>query len=542
MFGKVNPNKAMASIALATMLASAISMLMPLCALADYAEILGGSTLRNPLVPGASYTNAWQGANQGQPPPVGDGSIPAPEIRGDMGGPIPPPSGMADPTKGNFFPERVGPGTTPPWMYVPNAGRRQTQNGQEQGVFENGQEQNGTFSGPGGKNGGTDWMNNGGPRNNADGFGPGGKNGGSDWGPGGKNGGSEWGAGGKNGGSEWSGGGKNGGSAWGPGGKNGGTGIVNNGGAAGGAAGMMGGGRSGGTGTTNNGGSNGGVGTVNNGGNPGGVGTVNNGGNAGGTGVVNNGGPGANAQGMADRMFNHQVQPNRYDYNGPLPTVRAFARYLVILGVVASTVFMGMAAWSMVMGSQYGGARVMGSAVGLCMLLAGYTIYKIVMMNTMHANSTGWESHYRNGQAQPMNGKAFNANANGGGPFGGAQNPNGGGGNNGGGNNGGGGFVNPFTANGANGGGNSPNALSNANPFNQNPFTGGGNINGPLINGANAVGNNAGGNNGGGNFGGGGNNGGGANNGGGFTNPFGGGGNQGGFPGGFPQAPLGNGG
>ncbi|HEY9678116.1 MAG TPA: hypothetical protein V6C76_08900 [Drouetiella sp.] len=76
-----------------------------------------------------------------------------------------------------------------------------------------------------------------------------------------------------------------------------------------------------------------------------------------------------------------------YDFQGPLPTVRTFSRYLVILGVVCATVFMALAAYSMVLGHPYGGARVLGTAAGLMLLLMGYTIWKIVQMNTFKAMS-----------------------------------------------------------------------------------------------------------------------------------------------------------
>jgi hypothetical protein len=76
-----------------------------------------------------------------------------------------------------------------------------------------------------------------------------------------------------------------------------------------------------------------------------------------------------------------------YAFDGTLPTVQTFCRYLVILGVVAGTVFMALAAWAMVQGNPYGGARAMGSAAGVFMLLASYTIWKIVQMNTFGANS-----------------------------------------------------------------------------------------------------------------------------------------------------------
>lgn len=84
-----------------------------------------------------------------------------------------------------------------------------------------------------------------------------------------------------------------------------------------------------------------------------------------------------------------------YRFDGTLPTVATFCRYLVILGVCMATVYMAMAAWSMVMGNPYGGARVIGAATGLLFLLGGYTIYKIVMMNMFHGNSLD--------QARPAN-------------------------------------------------------------------------------------------------------------------------------------------
>jgi hypothetical protein len=76
-----------------------------------------------------------------------------------------------------------------------------------------------------------------------------------------------------------------------------------------------------------------------------------------------------------------------YDFQGPLPTVRTFSRYLVILGVVCATVFMALAAYSVVLGHPYGGARVIGTAAGFMLLLMGYTIWKIVQMNTFKAMS-----------------------------------------------------------------------------------------------------------------------------------------------------------
>lgn len=77
-------------------------------------------------------------------------------------------------------------------------------------------------------------------------------------------------------------------------------------------------------------------------------------------------------------------EANRYVYQGPLPTVATFGRYLVIMGVASATIFMALASYSIVSGNQYGGARVIGAASGLILLLMAYTIWKLVQMNTFN--------------------------------------------------------------------------------------------------------------------------------------------------------------
>ncbi len=103
--------------------------------------------------------------------------------------------------------------------------------------------------------------------------------------------------------------------------------------------------------------------------------------NSGGRKVINSDSPG-NGYPKPDRNSLYGYTPDH-----PLPTVWTFSRYLVILGVVVATIFMSMAAYSMVMGNPYGGSRVFGAAAGMMMLLSAYTIYKIVQMNTYNANS-----------------------------------------------------------------------------------------------------------------------------------------------------------
>ncbi|MBX9686340.1 MAG: hypothetical protein K2X27_06530 [Candidatus Obscuribacterales bacterium] len=134
---------------------------------------------------------------------------------------------------------------------------------------------------------------------------------------------------------------------------------------------------------------------------------TNNGGSTqGAVGKYNAGGPRSNAEQMQDTQFAHGKQGNNYDFQGPLPTVRTFSRYLVILGVVFACVFVAMAGISVVMGNRNGPDRVIGAVAGLLLLLGGYTIWKIVQMNTFHANTTGVFANVRGEQPQrQQNGK-----------------------------------------------------------------------------------------------------------------------------------------
>ena len=77
-----------------------------------------------------------------------------------------------------------------------------------------------------------------------------------------------------------------------------------------------------------------------------------------------------------------------YQYDGTLPTVITFGRFLVILGVVFATVWMALASFGMVLGLPYAGSRVVGTAAGLMCLLCAFTIWKIVRMNTFNDNTT----------------------------------------------------------------------------------------------------------------------------------------------------------
>ncbi len=76
------------------------------------------------------------------------------------------------------------------------------------------------------------------------------------------------------------------------------------------------------------------------------------------------------------------LEQSIYDFQGPLPTVRRLSRLFVLVGVVAATIFLAFAAYSVVLGHREGGAKVVGAAAGLLVLLAAYTIWKIVIVNS----------------------------------------------------------------------------------------------------------------------------------------------------------------
>jgi hypothetical protein len=52
-----------------------------------------------------------------------------------------------------------------------------------------------------------------------------------------------------------------------------------------------------------------------------------------------------------------------------------------------ATIWMAMASYGMILGMPYAGSRVLGTAMGLMMLLSAFTIWKIVQMNTFNGNT-----------------------------------------------------------------------------------------------------------------------------------------------------------
>jgi len=105
-------------------------------------------------------------------------------------------------------------------------------------------------------------------------------------------------------------------------------------------------------------------------------------------------------------QFASWQRPNEQElfiYAG-MPFIRTMCRYLVILGVVFATVKIALASYAVAMGHPYAGTRVIAAASGLLLLLAAYTIWKIVTLNTMHLNSTGFTNNPR-----PQNGAGTTA-------------------------------------------------------------------------------------------------------------------------------------
>lgn len=77
-----------------------------------------------------------------------------------------------------------------------------------------------------------------------------------------------------------------------------------------------------------------------------------------------------------------------YIYKGPIPAAKTLARMVVIIGLVAATIYVAFAAFSITTGQAHGGNRVIAAAAGLVLLLMGYTIYRIMMINAVLKNGT----------------------------------------------------------------------------------------------------------------------------------------------------------
>lgn len=406
---------------LGILLSSAAAFLAPIAVFADFAECLDGpsqpTTLRNPLVQGAPYTQPGQMAYGGNLPPVGHGSMAPGVVPGDMNGPARTPSGYHDQSHGSFFPAGGSQGGKLPYGYIQGAGRYPTQNGYQQGMYDYGQ---GASYGQGTYEGGA--TNNGMPTYEG-GYGNGGRPM-QDWGQGvqgqqtydhGSGNGGQWtienggGAQGSvlresgrgNGGAQRmeNGGGGYGARSYESGSGNGGTGYYSGKGRKGGEVLYENGKGNGAPMQYEGGAGNGGTVTTDQGQPSSGTRLTNNGGTLQGSRpVVNNGGARSGAEGTQDTGFQAQKKDNKYEFQGPLPTVRTFSRYLVILGVVVATVFVAMASIGVVMGQRGGVDRVIGAVGGLLLLLASYTIWKIVQMNTFDFNSTTYQNMTR-GQA-----------------------------------------------------------------------------------------------------------------------------------------------
>ena len=79
--------------------------------------------------------------------------------------------------------------------------------------------------------------------------------------------------------------------------------------------------------------------------------------------------------------------PPKQPLPGPLPIIRYFGRWIVLAGVVIATINMIMAAWTVTAGHEKAGQRVIATAAGLMLLLMGYSIWKVVIINAFNALS-----------------------------------------------------------------------------------------------------------------------------------------------------------
>jgi hypothetical protein len=99
---------------------------------------------------------------------------------------------------------------------------------------------------------------------------------------------------------------------------------------------------------------------------------------------------------------------HKHELIEPCPTTLKFARWGVLLGVIFATIFMAFSAYSVVLGHKGGGHRVAGTAAGLMLLLMGYTIYKIVMINAFRFP---YEQNWDQIEMQPANNIGVNNRA-----------------------------------------------------------------------------------------------------------------------------------
>lgn len=401
---------------------SAVAILSPFAVLAD--DCLNGpsqpTTLRNPYISGMPRTNPNQIAyGPGLTP--GSGSCAPGVVPGDMNGPARVTSGYSDSSHGSFFPATGSQGAKYPAGYVPGAGRYPTQNGYQQGMYEAGrgasygswtQDYGASNSGMGTYEGG---YGNSGQRAYDWGQGVSGQQS-YEYGSG--NGGQgtyDYGAG-ASGQSTYEGGygnmgqrrNDNGGGLGGIGTRsyesgsgNGGTWYYSGKSMSGGEKVYENGQGNSGTKQWDGGAGNGGTRTNDNGTEATGPRLNDNGGTRqNSTPIANEGGARSDAQGKQDTLFRHGKVDNKYDFQGPLPTVRTFSRYLVILGVVVATIFVAMASIGVVMGNRGATERVIGAVGGLLLLLAAYTIWKVVQMNTFDFNSTEVNRQHRGQQPE----------------------------------------------------------------------------------------------------------------------------------------------
>lgn len=78
--------------------------------------------------------------------------------------------------------------------------------------------------------------------------------------------------------------------------------------------------------------------------------------------------------------------PSRYEFAGTIPTVRTFARWMVLVGGVVATIFVAIQSVRVVFGHPHGAGGLASAFLGFCLLLMAYTIYKVVQLNTMNLN------------------------------------------------------------------------------------------------------------------------------------------------------------
>ncbi len=100
------------------LVAGVLAIVQPAPAFADYGRGPETDSLRNPLIPGASWAEPYQMPMEGPAPPIGHGMSPPPVTPGHQGGPLPPATHVGLPPMGPLDKDAIN-GMLAPYLQPP---------------------------------------------------------------------------------------------------------------------------------------------------------------------------------------------------------------------------------------------------------------------------------------------------------------------------------------------------------------------------------------------------------------------------------------